>query len=244
MPLTTTGTGTDDDEALDVPPVERRVEQVDARPDGTGVDRVAHRGQRVVLKGPVDPPLAIAHSDHRQVDGEEHGREPRFERLRDQLVGDPVIPEDVDLQEADAVGRGARNLLRARRGEGGEADRRPGRRGCPRHPLLTVRMSQALVRNRRHDDGEPTSCPSTVVAVVTASIPHNTRWRSRQRAEGFDVVPQRPLGACTAAEELGPVGIHAGDGERLDVGQRERRLHRVTLQRAGDESSTATACFR
>ena len=107
---------------------------------------------------------------------------PGFDRLGDQLVGDAVVAEDVDLEEPGAVGRGGRDLGRARGRERREAERRA--RGCggPRQSLLPVRMGHPLVGDRSHDDGRATACPSTVVAVETDSIPQSTRWRRRHDA--------------------------------------------------------------
>ena len=176
----------------------------------------------------MDPALAVARPTHRQVDGEEDGREARVERLGDQLVGDAVVAEDVDLEEADASGAAAATsaVLAVENVERQIAD--AGRRGGARHPLLPVRRAPAA--GRRPARRRPASS--------TALAEHRRRRRDGvdpaehplaqpPRRERRDVLGERPLGAGAAGEVLGPVGVEARDGERLDVGQRQRRLHRV-----------------
>ena len=50
------------------------------------------------------------------------------------------------------------------------------------------------------------------------------------------VLGERLLAARAAAEVLGPVGVELLDSKGLDVGERQRRLHRLSLQRIDDET--------
>ena len=81
--------------------------------------------------------------------------------------------------------------------------------------------------------GEATAWPSTVVSVDADSIPQSTRWRRRHSANAATFprsVRSRP---GPAGEELGPVGIHSRERERLDIRERERRLHRAIISGTG-----------
>jgi len=116
------------------------------------IERITHGRQGVLRERPMDPALPVSYSEHRQVDGEEEGREAGIERLRDQLVGDAVVTKDIDLEEPDGAGRGRRDLGRTRGRERRQAE--SGARGCRRagHPFLSVGMGHPLVGDRRHDD--------------------------------------------------------------------------------------------
>ncbi len=176
----------------------------------------------------MDPALTIAGTDDRQVDGEEDRGE--AERRPPRAISSSVtavIAEDVDLEEADAVRCCGGDLRRARGREGREAhrgSRRPRRRAPspPRRPGAPA----AGRRRARRRPALATGRPSTVVAVVTSSIPQSTRWRSRHDANASTLSASVRSRPGSADEVLGPVGVEARDGERLDVGQRQRRLHR------------------
>ena len=183
--MTTTGTGTDDARRSRYAQSSAGSSRLEALAVATrGSSAYANGRQRLVRERPVDPALAVARAEHRQVDREEDRREAGVERLGDQLVGDAVVAEDVDLEEAHAVRSRGRDLRGARGRERREADRRPRRSGGSRHPLLAVRVRHRAGRRRaRRRPGERPRRPSTVVAVETSSIPQRTRWRSRQRRE-------------------------------------------------------------
>ena len=165
----------------------------------------AHRRERVVLKCPLDPALAVAHADHRQVDGEEDGREPRLERLRDQLIGHAVVAEHVDLEEADAARAQPPRPRRAGGREGREAKRRPGGGGRPRHPLLPVRVRQPLVGDRCHDDrradrvAEHGRRRRDGVDSAQNALAQPPRAESRRRSRRV-FAPRRPHRAKNAAQ--------------------------------------------
>ena len=90
----------------DVVPVECGVDDVEPFCVGTVIEREPDRGHRVLGERPVDPPLAVAWPGDRKVDGEKDGPISELDGLGDQLVGDPVIAEDVDLEEPERVGCG------------------------------------------------------------------------------------------------------------------------------------------
>ena len=216
---------------LQVGPVERRVEEVERFACRARVERLPDGGQRAVVERPVDPPLAVARADDGQVDGEEDGAEAGVDRLRDQLVGDAAVAKDVDLEEP----RRSR-ALRPRPQPGSPSRTSRGRTPSPTaaaaraSALLPVRMRHPLVGDRSHDDGRGDAWPSTVVSVETDSIPQRTRWRRRHARECGDVLARASAPPLPRRRGTRPSrGSIRASGERLDVGERQRRLHRPII---------------
>ena len=112
--MTTTGTGKRRHKALEVGPVERRVEELERVAGRPRVERAPDGRKRAVVERPVDAALPVARAEAGQVDGEEDGAEAGVDRLRDQLRGDAVIAKDVDLEEPRRVRRCGRDVGRAR----------------------------------------------------------------------------------------------------------------------------------
>ena len=83
-------------------------------------------------------------------------------------------------------------------------------------------MRHALVGDRRDDDGRGDCLAEHRRRGRDGLDAAQHALAQAPRREGGDVLRERPLGPRPAGEELGPVGIHAGDGERLDVGERQR----------------------
>ena len=228
-PLDDDGHRHDDDEPLQVGPVERRIEQVERLAGRVRVERARTAGSE-----PSSNVQWIRRSRSRapttgRSTVRKTARETRRDRLRDQLVGDAVVAEDVDLEEADAVGRGGRDLGRARGRERREAERRAGGCGGAREALLPVRMGHALVGDRRDDDRRRTALTEHRRRGRDGLDPAQHALAQAPGREGGDVLRERPLRPRPAGQVLGPVGIHAGHGQGLDVGERQRCLHRAII---------------
>ena len=157
----------------------------------------------------------------------------------------PRSRKHVDLQEADDVRaqrRRRRPASRSRRSRGRRRNRPPPRRGpCPPRRRGAPSADRRPARRRAV---QATSCPSTVVAVETGSIPQSTRWRSRWRRERRDGSRASVRSSPAPPAKYSPqCGIDARRGQRLDVrsasvGSRARRAE--PNPDAGERSRTGT----
>ena len=200
-----------------------------ASPATATADHIGHGRQRVVREGPVDPALTVAGPDDRQVDGQEDSGETEIDRLLDQLVGDPVIAEDVDLEERTPPGAAAATSAALARREGREAHRAPAAAAARAIPSSPSGCAVSLVGDGRDDDGlSLAGGPSTVVAGRHRVDAAEDASRA-PRGEGGHIAGERPLASGAPEQERGGVGVEPRDRKRLDVGQRQRRLHHTRL---------------
>jgi hypothetical protein len=96
--------------------------------------------------------VPLAPARHREVDRDDERLVAVLARLRDEVEGDPAVPEDVELEPPPCVRRGGRDVGDAGRRLRRQHEGRVGGSRGPSHGRLAVGVRVLLVGHRRDDD--------------------------------------------------------------------------------------------
>jgi hypothetical protein len=161
--------------------------------------------------------VTLAVAARRRVDGDDNRLEAGLDRLVHQCLRDHLVAEAVELEPAPSGRDGGSQLARPGGRQRREAHRRAGLRRGPRHPDLPLRVDQALIGDRRHQQRhrERTAEQLDRGAYIADAGQHP---RPQPPAPpGLDVVAQGQLIASTAGEVAKGPGIELLRGDPLDI---------------------------
>ena len=160
-----------------------------------------------------------------KVRGEDERREARLQRLRDDVVTDFPILEDVDLQPAWRV-RGRCGDVGGRRGrDRRQAHQRLGCSRATRHRKLALLVRDLLERHRRHEDGHRDwRAEHGRLGRHRRDVDEDARPQPVAR-ERVAIPLQRPLVPGSADDVAPRLGRDDRFGQALGVVEGEELLH-------------------